>query len=222
MRRALAALVLTPFAVSLCFGVFAVIIFPFMLVVTLCVALPILYFLRRRRWLQWWHALLAGAVCGASFVAVNSALSYAPDIDRLVDSNNVFFVGLGAAIGVIFWWAGIFRNQMFPFVDRSVPVSFFVVLPLAVAAVLVQRALVPTFHQGRVAEVLVQPTDVPRIGQVSVRLSTGRTVEADLSNTWPVSMVVGQCFHVDERWSTVRFRRVYELSSPFGGDVDDC
>ena len=222
MRRALLALFLAPLVVSACFGLFALVVYPFMLLVTVCVALPLFFFLRGRRWLKWWHALLAGALCGASFVALDTVLTYAPDVDRLVNSNNVFFVSLGAAIGLVFWWAGVFRNESFPFVSRAIPVSFLAVLPLGALFVLVQRALEPTFHQGRVLEVLTEPTAVPRIGQVAVRLSSGRTVEADLSNTWPMPMVIGHCFQVDERWSTVRFRRVYELASPFGGGVDDC
>jgi hypothetical protein len=221
MRRTLLALFLAPLAVSTIFGLFAIVVYPFMLTVTLCVALPLLFFLRRRRWLEWWHALLAGAFCGACFVAVNTVLSYAPNIDYLIDQNNVYFVGLGAAIGLLFWWTGIFRNHAFPFVGRALP-AFLVVLPLAALVVLLHRGLEPTFYQGRVAAVLLEPTTVQRIGQVSVRLSTGRTVEADLSNTWPRSMVVGHCFHLTERWSTLRFRRVYELNSPFGGGVDDC
>jgi hypothetical protein len=222
MRRALLALFLTPLFASTIFGLLAIVVYPFMLIVTLCVALPIFFFLRRRRWLEWWHALLAGTICAVSYIAADAALSYAPDVDRLINSNNIFFVGLGTAIGVLFWWAGVFRNQAFPFVSRAFPVSFLVIVPATALIVLIHRELEPGFHQGRVANVLAEPTTVPWHGQVTVRLSTGRMIEADLSNTWPIEMVIGHCFHVEERWSTVRFHRVYQLVSPFGGNVDDC
>ena len=222
MRRALFALFLSPLAASLCFGVLAVVVYPFMLFVTLCVALPLFVLFRKHGWLQWWHALLAGAIGGAFFVALDTALSGAPDIDLLVNANNVYYVSIGMAIGLLFWWLGIFRNRSFPTVARTFPASFVAVLPFAVLIVLTQRSLTPTFHQGRILQVLVEPTAIPRIGQVSVRLSTGQTILADLSDTWPRPSVVGHCFHVDERWSTIRFRRIYELSSPFGGGVDDC
>ncbi len=222
MRRVLIALLLAPLAVSLCFGLFAVLVYPFMLLVTLCAALPLFLLFRRKGWLEWWHALLAGAICGVLFVAFDTALSYAPDVDRVVNANNVTYVSLGAVIGFVFWWMAIYRNPAFPFVGRAFPMSVLAVLPLAVSATYVRQELTPTFHQGRVVEVLEEPSVFPRSGQVSVRLVTGRTVEADLSNTWPRESVVAHCFHLTERWSTVRLRRIYELSSPFGGGGDDC
>ena len=199
------------------FGVWGLIVFPFMLVVTLLVALPLFFLLRRARWLEWWHALLAGAFCGLCFAAVNTS-----DLDRFVNSNNVYFIGLGALIGFAFWWIGIFRNRAFPFVRASIPKSVVLVVPLVAGGLLMHQALRLNFYQGRVLTVLKEPSPPSTVGEVAVRLSSGSTVQAQFGNTWPRSMVAGKCFHLMERWSTLEMRRVYELASPFGGGVDDC
>ena len=225
MKRAIIALFLTPLLASIMFGMFALVVFPFMLVVTLFIALPLLLTLRKFEKLNWWHALLSGSFCGACYVAIDTLLSYfsyAPNLDRLANSNNLLYVGLGAAVGFTFWWIGIFRNPAFPFVSPNFPRSIVVVLPLAVVAVLAHKTLQSTYHEGRVIAVLKNPHLVSGRGLVSVRLTEKSTVQADIGTTWPLSMVQGKCFHIEERWSTFRFHRVYELISPFGGDVDDC
>lgn len=135
-----------------------------------------------------------------------------------VDSNNVFSVGLGAFTGLVFWWIGIFRNKELPFVDRHFPIGVLIVLPIAAAGAYVHRALQPAFYQGRVISILAAPSSNPLAGQASVHLTGGRVVRADLSNTWPASMVLGWCVHLDDRWSTLRMHRVYGV---FGG-CGDC
>lgn len=222
MKRALLALFIAPVLVSGVFGVGALVVLPFMLAITAVFALPLLFLLRRLSRLNWWHALLAGAFCGACFVTIDTLLSYGRNLDRLIDSNNVLFVGLGATVGLLYWWIGIFRNPAFPFVSRDVPRSMVLVLPLAMTGIRIHRAIEPSFYQGRVVAVLREALPVSETGQVSVRLSGGAMVQADYDGTWPVSMVQGRCFHLTNRWSTFRGHRVYELISPFGGGVDDC
>lgn len=222
MKRALFALVLIPVLASTMFGMLAFVVLPFMLAVTAFVALPLFLILRKAKCLSWWHALLAGAFCGVCFVLLNTILSSASDIDRLVSRNNIFYVGFGTAIGFIYWWAGIFRNSTFSFVSKKFPIGALAVLPLAFAVIFAYQALEEYHLKGRVITLLSEPGADPRQGQVIVRISDNLSVNADLSNTWPVSMVVGKCFHLSERWSTLRFRRVYQLQSPFGGGVDDC
>ena len=156
------------------------------------------------------------------FIALGHPLGFSFDIDQLVDSNNVSFVGLGAITGFVFWWFGIFRNNAFPFVDRRFPISVLSILPIAAAFAHVDRSLEPTFYQGRVISILAAPRANPRAGQASVRLTDGRVVRADLGDTWPTSMVLGRCVEVDNRWSTLRVRRVYEVLGPFGASGDDC
>jgi hypothetical protein len=145
-----------------------------------------------------------------------------PDVDQLIDSNNVAFIGLGMLSGFVFWWVGVFRNAAFPFVDRRFPVSAALVAPLAVILVFLNHSLRQTFHQGRVVAIVSTPTSNPRAGQASVQMTGGGVIQADLSNTWPTSMIKGRCVHLEDRWSTLRFRRIYEVDGPFGGGVDDC
>jgi hypothetical protein len=226
MRRALIALVLAPLLVSGVFGIFALIAFPFMLLMAFAVALPLLFFFRRMGRLAWWHAVLSGAICAVCFIAFNALMTaltgIRPDIDQLVDSNNVAFIRLGMLTAFVFWWMGVFRNAAFPYVDRRFPVTVVLVVPLAVIFVYLNHSLRQTYHQGRVIDIVVTPTANPRSGQASVQLTGGGVIQADLSNTWPTSMIRKRCVHLEDRWSTLRFRRVYQVDGPFGGGVDDC
>lgn len=222
MRRVAIALLLAPLLVSSMFGLGAVIAFPVMVGVSFAVALPLLCFLKRIERLEWWIALLAGGFCAMCFRALGALLGFSFDIDQLVDSNNVLFVGLGALTGLVFWWIGIFRNEAFPFVDRRFPIGVLTVLPLAAAGVYIHSSLEPTFHQGSVIAILAAPSANPRTGQASVRLTGGRVVPADLSSTWPASMVLGRCVFLDNRWSTLRGHRVYEVLGPFDGGGGNC
>ena len=226
MRRALIALVLAPLLVSGVFGIFALVALPFMLIISFAIGLPALLLMKRIQHLSWWAALLVGACCAFCFIMLNTLapLTYGmpPNFDRMLDSNDVTFLGLGMLTAFVFWWMGIFRNTAFSFVDRRFPLTSLLVAPLAVACVMLNHSLQQTFSQGRVTAIDVPPTTNPMIGQATIQLTNGSVVHADLSNTWPAQMIDGRCVHVENRWSTLRFRRVYDVDGPFGGDVDEC
>jgi hypothetical protein len=226
MRRTLIALILAPLLVSSVFGIFALLAFPWMLLMTFVVALPLLLFFKRIERLNWWIAVMGGAICALGYITLNTIapLSYgvAPDADRLINSNNIAFLGLGMLTGFVFWWIGIFRNEAFSFVSRRFPLSALLAVPLAVACAGLNHSLRATYAQGRVMSIDVPPTRTPRTGQATIRLTAGPVIHADLSNTWPSLMILGRCVHVESRWSTLRFRRIYEVDVPFGGSVDDC
>jgi hypothetical protein len=82
------------------------------------VALPLLLWLKRVERLNWWIAVTGGAVSALVYVLLNTLtpLTYGvtPDVDRLIDSNNITYLGLGMLTGFVFWWIGIFRNAAFP------------------------------------------------------------------------------------------------------------
>ena len=226
MRRVLIALILAPLLVSSVFGIFALLAFPWMLLMTFVVALPLLLLFKRIERLNWWIAVMGGAICAIGYITLNTVapLSYgvAPDADLLINSNNIAFLGLGMLTGFVFWWIGIFKNAAFPFVSRRFPLSALAAVPLAVSCVGLNHSLRDTYAQGRVKFIDVPPTNTPRTGQATIRLTAGPVIHADLSNTWPSSMIQGRCVHVENRWSTLRFRRVYQVDGPFGGGVDDC
>jgi hypothetical protein len=220
MQRAMIAFVVAPLLGSMLFGVAAVVAFPFMLGITGGVAIPLFFLLRKHRRLEWWHALLAGSFCALCFVLVDLIAS-GRNLDVLVSQNNILFIDLGALVGVVFWWIGIFRNPAFPFVSVNFPWSIFLVVPLAAGGFLAYQALQTTFDQGRVLAIVEEPSNFEH-GRVLVRLSSGSTVQADSGITWERSILVGRCFHLIERWSTFRAHRICELMSAFGGGVDDC
>jgi hypothetical protein len=197
-----------------------------MLLMTCVIALPLLLWLKRIERLDWWIAVTGGAVTALVYILLNTLtpLTYGvtPDIDRLIDSNNIACLGLGMLAGFVFWSIGIFRNAALPFVSRRFPVSALISLPLALGCAYLNHSLRGTYAQGRVTSIDVPATRSYRTGQVTIRLTAGPVIHADLSNTWPSSMIQGRCVHVENRWSTLRLRRVYEVVSPFGGGVDDC
>lgn len=224
MTRALLALLLAPLLASVIFGPLWSAIFSIMLIVTILVALPLFLVLKRLKRLDWWHALVAGALCGVAFAAVDIRWSYS-GLDQLVSGRNIFYIALGACIGLAYWWIGIFRNPTFSFVDTSLArsaIGVIVVVLLGSAAAQLGQVLQPTFHTGRVLAVLKEPESKFEIGRVAVRLSSGSTVEADLHDAWQRPGVEGKCFHLWEHWSTFRARRTYSLNSQFGGGINDC
>jgi hypothetical protein len=223
MRRVWLAFFLAPLVVSLSFGVFALIAYPIMLVITVAFAVPLFFLLRRMRWLDWWHALLAGAACGAIYFVLDAMMRGWFRIDRIATANNVFYLGLGAGIGILYWWIGIFRNAAFPYISQRFPKTFLLVVPLAALLVVLHQSLNFRVDQGRATKILLEPTnELDQNGRLIVRLTSGATIEADYGSTWPREMIEGKCVHVTERWSMMRNRRVWEVAVPFGGGVDAC
>lgn len=219
MRRALIALFLAPTLVSALYGVPGLIALPFLLFITALVALPLFFAMRRAQLLQWWHALLAGTFCGMCVVVLD--LLFGRDLDRLINANNVYFVGLGSFIGLVYWWIGIFRNPSFPFVRRDFPIGMVGLVPALLAGIYIYQSVRLENYTGRVVAVLQEP-NASKQGKVSLQLTNGSLVEADLEGGWPREQVIGKCFQVVNRWSTLRFRRVYSLVSRFGGNGNDC
>ena len=238
MTRAIIALFLAPFVVGSLFG--SVALFDFatlprvatavalmasaiMLVVTIVFALPLFIILRRFTLLQWWHATLAGGVCGGCYVFLE-ILTGSSSLDWVLSQNNLLYVGLGALTGFVFWWIGIFRNAHFDYVPTTLPWASLLLLPIAFGGVLLHQALKVEPHRGRVLAVTEdKPTIFSDDCIVSVRLSGGQEILADFWGCdWSRDVVEGKCFHLTQRWSTFRFRRIYEVSVGFGGGVDDC
>lgn len=223
MRRVWLAFILAPLVVSLSFGVFALITYPVMLAITFVFAVPLFFVLRRMHWLNWWHALLVGAACGAIYFILDAVLSGWFRVDRIATSNNVMCIGLGASVAILYWWIGIFRNPAFPYLNQRFPKAFLLVVPIAALLAMLHQSLQFHVDQGRVAKILQEPTnELDRDGRLIVRLSSGTSVEADYGKTWPPEMIEGKCVHVMERWSIVRSRSVWEVAGPFGGGVDAC
>lgn len=224
MARTVAALLISPLIVGLLFGVYAVIAVPVMLAVTLVVALPLFLVLRRLRWLQWWHACLAGALCGLVFTAFYWFSSPPYHVEYIGVRNALFFVGLGALVGLAFWWTGVFGNVAFPFVPSQFPRSMFLLVPTVAAGIWLHGRLVPHFVEGRVIAVVAQPQASPeRSGVVQLRLQSGSLVAARLPMGLHTPSPVGQCFVLSERWSISQTEKLYFLHSPkFGGRSDDC
>jgi hypothetical protein len=228
MNRALAALFLTPMLVGIIFlGVWVIFATPFLEGVALILAFPLFWAFQIKGWLNWWHAFLAGACCGAAFAAFDTLMDILPfsmiKLDDFITWNNVWYTAFGALIGFVFWWLGIFRNAAFPYVSREWPLAAVIVLPLAAGLVPVHHALRLDFYEGRVIEILDRPdANSAKKGHATVRLSDGHLVQADFGNTWPISIVDGHCVELLERWSLTQATRIYEVNSAYGAWTNQC
>jgi hypothetical protein len=217
--RVAVAFVLAPLLVGVLYGPLGLLaVLPFALLVTVVLATPLFFLFRRYGWLKWWQVGLAGLLCGVIF----SLLFDWPSAERfdafgLQDALN--FGGVGTLIAIVFWWLGLYRNRAFPAIPRSVPYTMLLLIPLAVSGVLLHRSFYTTFAAGRIIAV----TGEAPSRQVTVRLSNGSVVETSLlRDSRPTDVLMNQCWHLMNHWSTTRFRRVYSLMAPFGGGVNDC
>ena len=219
MKRLVIAFIVSPILVGGIFGVYAIGALSVMLPITLLVAVPLFLMLRKIHCLEWWHSLIAGIVCGAALPLVGMATRPTPDIDWLVTSNNLLYVGLGALVSQIFWWVGIFRNAAIPFVSHELPKAMLLLIPLIVGGDWAFKELRIKYYEGRVLSVLEEASPSTGKGHVAVRLKDGIVVDAIPADAWPGSVSVGTCVFLVNRWSASRLRRIYEA---FGGGSHDC
>lgn len=220
MTRVVAAFFLAPLVVSLAFGIFAVMAYPIMLAITVVVAVPLFVILRKFKKLNWWHAALSGAACSLCYAVFDIH-----DIDNLLGQNTLSFAGLGAMAGFIFWWIGVYKNPLFEFVPGNFPFSTLILLPIVALGIWTHQQLGYEYFKGRVLAISADnPYPIPSDRCTArVRLSGGKEVLADFWGCdWSRDVVIDKCFHLNRRWSTLRFRYVYAVSVGFGGGVDDC
>jgi hypothetical protein len=220
MIRVVAAVFISPLLVSLLFGQFFIIAYLFMLLVSVGGALPLFLLLSKLKRLDWWHAVVSGSLFGLFYAYFNTS-----DLDNLLSQNNVVYIGLGAITGFVFWWIAVFRNPKFDFVSASFPVSSLLIVPIVGGLIFLNQFLRIENFRGRVLSISeINPYPIPsKKCTVSVRLSNGEKVSADFWGCdWPREDVVEKCFHLNERWSTLRFRFVYDISTRLGGNVNDC
>jgi hypothetical protein len=216
VKRAWVALIISSVLGCAFFGILGIIALPFMLGTS--AALFIVF--KTRGWLQWWQATIAGILGGTTWSLLFSATSSWEYLDSFGLPNAILWAGIGAATALLFWWLGLYRNIEFPRVNRAIPYAMILLVPVAVGGISIHRATnVVSFAQGRITEVIGEaPTR-----RVTVRLSNGKTVQTDFRNDpRPASLLINQCWHLDNTWSFVERHRVYHLMAPFGGGVDDC
>lgn len=224
MKRALIALLGVPLLFSALFGIYAFIVLPFVLIITIVLALPLFYLLFRLRWLLWWHACIAGVLCSFVFIALYWVVSPAYHIEVYGVRSALFFIALGAVVSLTFWWAGVFNNAAFPFVPSRFPRSMLILIPVATLGAWLHQRLDLLPLEGRVIKILEHPQKMPeRSGAVQLRLSDGSHVVARLPLSNQDPSPVGQCFNLSVRWSITQTQKLYFLANPkFDEQKNDC
>jgi hypothetical protein len=210
--------VLAPLLVSVLYGPLGLFtVLPFALLITAVMATPLFFLFRSRGWLKWWQVSLAGVLCGVLFATLFDSTS--PErLDAFGLDDALNFGGVGTLMAIVFWWLGLYRNKNFPAVPAALPYGIFFDTHCP-GGVLLHRSFNPTFASGRIIAV---KGDAPS-REVSVRLSSGLMIEASLSrDSRPSAVLMNQCWHLMNHWSTWHFKRVYSLMAPYGGGVDDC
>jgi hypothetical protein len=198
------------------FRMLSIIALPFMLGTSAALFLAF----KARGWLQWWQTVLGGFFGGVAWSLLFSGTSSFEYFDSFGLPNAIIWGGIGTAIALFFWWLGLYRNSSFPGVDRAIPYAMLFLAPIAAGGVALHRATnVLTFAQGRITAI----TGEAPTRRVTVRLSNGAIVQTDFRNdSRPSSLLINQCWHLDNTWSLRERHRVYHLMAPFGGGLNDC
>lgn len=219
MRRVVIAFVAVPVLASLPFGIAALAALSVMLLLTAAVALPLFLTLRRKRWLRWWHAVLAGLACGSLGCALLLGTTSLAYIDAYALGSVLTLLAIGATAGAAFWWIAVFRNPAFPFVPAAVPHAMAALVPLVVAAFAAERVFEPAYVFGRIVD--AQGEGLAQTARV--RLEDGTVVGSSLSDdAGTTRLQPDQCWQILNHWSTRRVGRVYSLQAPAGDDMARC
>lgn len=211
MRRVIFGFFAAPLVVScLAFGPLAVAVYPLFLVVTLLIGAPIFLVCRRLGLLTWWSALLVGCAC--SIVGICIDLNSAIRAELCGPQETILFAAMGGWVGLLFWFLAIFRNPHFPSVDRSLPASMILLVPVI--------ALAWTAH-GRMESFDVPArlvaADVPPAIKTGSRpvaklvMSSGEIVSADLLDGQALPAPGACAFIVGRRSSILSDSRHYWL-----------
>lgn len=194
--------------------------YPLVLAFTVLFGLPAFVVFFKLKKLEWWYAVLVGVSTSLIYCLLNTH-----DIDYLASKNNLLFMAMGIGLSIVFWWVGVFRNPKFDFVSISLPRAQLLLVPIFAIGIYSQSKLDIEHYRGRVLAIdFNNPYPIKSDKcTVDVRLSTGENIMSDFWGCdWPMSNVINKCFHLDNRWSTLRFKRVYSVSSLLGGDSDEC
>ena len=148
-----------------------------MLGICVVLAMPLLLLFKHLGWLQWWHAVLAGAVCSLPGLYLEigdnpvRAMIYGPTV-------VIGFLSIGAAAGFIFWLAGLRGNAKFPGAGGRIPKTTLLLIPLAIVALTLYTALDTTSLQGRPVSIDTTSKGPVSYGTAKVRLTDGREISA--------------------------------------------
>lgn len=199
MLRALGALALAALLIALPFGSLAIFAFPIVLIFGAMFGLPLLLLFRQLRWLAWWQALLAGALCAAPldvlYLSINQGHS---DFVGLL--NSVYCLGMGAFGGLVVWLAGVFRNPAF-FPDNAPwPRSLPLAVPIFAALWFYHQALEPVYLYGciKAYEPIAAPSDWAA-AQITVQTQERETIKASVTIGNADARIVGNCTWLSKR-----------------------
>ena len=187
MRREVVGFLIAPFIVilidaalngSLFFAVLmAIEIYPLILII----GIPVFIGFSELKWLQWWRIALIAALVSAGLAwAMDSIDMGGGTYDREMDGASDVFasIALGYSIAILFWFIAVFRNEKFPFIPASFPisaafVSMAVIMACIYAVVSTRRPLV----HGEITRMLRPAVNRP---MAEVRLDSGQVIDARL------------------------------------------
>jgi hypothetical protein len=202
MLRVAIGFALAPLLVGAASSYLAIPVLFVMLVTSVFVAVPAFLLFRWRGWLSWWQVTLGGMICSVPFIALYGFSAGPYHVEIYGPANILFFASLGAAVGFLFWWIALFRNERFPTVPTPLPASTLLILPAVAIGVAIHRALTPVLVEGHIENFAEgASTPVLNSAMAMVRLQSGEMVFARVPQGLSIPLKVTDCVHMDSRQS---------------------
>jgi hypothetical protein len=224
MLRVAIGFALAPLLVGAAFSDLAIPVLVVMLVTSLFVAVPAFLLFRWRGWLSWWQVTLGGMICAVPFIALYSFSAGRYHVEIYGPANILFFASLGAAVGFLFWWVALFRNERFPKVPTRFPASTLLILPALAIGVAIHRALTPVLVEGRIENFAEgASTTVLNSAMAMVKLQRGEIVPAHVPQGLSTPLKATDCVHMDSRQSLKLTGPAYWIITfKIGEHYNDC
>jgi hypothetical protein len=176
-------------------------IYPFMV----AIGLPVFLVFWKLKWLEWWHAAGIGLLTSAVFVWLweGSINPYHVEIYGLQEGS--LYLTAGYLTGLVFWFAGIYRNAVFPHAhSRLALVSVFPLAVMIAGANYLQMALATSNEKGTITA-LLEPVD----GKPMVRIETESNTSAEARLFCYYGSTVGQQIYLTHRKASSFFKERY-------------
>ncbi|MGI9328638.1 MAG: hypothetical protein ACR2PZ_25710 [Pseudomonadales bacterium] len=212
MNRAIFALFAPAIVYAPFFGPLFLLAALVMVVLTAAIGLPLLYLLRAKTTMCWWHCSIAGMLTTLPVVTLLLVNTANPSTTVLVVAAIV--LALGVLGGLLFWWLGVYGNSEFPEAEARAPLETLAAIPLVLLAWWYYSALQPEQQVACVLDTQIAAPETTLYAQATVRLKDNQVVTVPLSKGDIADDPVGLCAAISVRRSWTlrgqhyRYRRI--------------
>ena len=193
MRRVMLSIAFASVVIAASFGTIGVLAFPVVLVGGLLFGIPLLELFKGRSWLNWWHALVAGAIATIPYIVFYLSINQG-HTEHVGFYNSVYAFGAGMIGGLIVWLVGVFRNPAFMESNARFPRSIAWVVPILAGVYAYHEALEPIYVYGCIVDYRASsnPTSWHH-SDISVVTDHGERFDANVSAGSSNPRILGNC-----------------------------